>query len=252
MSGHSKWATIKRKKGAADAARGAKFSRLIKEITVAARLGGGDANGNPRLRTAVLAARGANMPNANIDRAIAKATGDGEGAQLEESLWEAYGPGGSSLLVMVMTDNKNRTASEIRHLFQKGGATVADVGSVAYKFTRRGQMYINAEAGLDEDTVMMTALDSGAEDVRGDGEGWEVLTDPASLYEVREALEKGGLKPTEVRLAYIPNNTIPVTGDKASSLLKLIDKLEDHDDVQNVFSDYEIDDAELERLNAEE
>ena len=226
------------------------FSRIAKELTVAAKMGGGDPNFNPRLRAAISAAKGANMPNANIDRAVSKGAGDDGSVNYEELWYEGYGPNGAALMVEILTDNRNRTAGEIRHIFSKRGFALAEVGAVGWKFTRKGQMLIEAADGLNEDAVMEAALEAGAEDVIGQDGGWEVLTDPSDLYAVHDALAEAGFTPSEVKLAMVPNATIDLTGDSAEKMLKLVEALEEQDDVQNVFSDYSIDDAELERLNA--
>lgn len=240
MSGHSKWATIKRKKEKLDSARGRTFSKLIKEITIAARLGGGDESGNPRLRTAIAAAKAANMPAGNIDRAVKKGTGELPGVSYEEAAYEAYGPGGTALLIEVLTDNKNRCVSEIRHIVNKYGGNMAEAGSVSWMFSRLGQITIPAD-GIDEDVIMMSALDAGAEDVRNDEDVFTVTTRPDSLEPVRAALEKGGWTIESGEIAKVPQTLVPIQGSPAKTLLRLMDALEEHDDVQRVWSNFDTD-----------
>jgi len=241
MSGHSKWATIKRDKEKTDSARGRTFSKLIKEITIAARMGGGDPNGNPRLRTAVAAAKQANMPSNNVDRAIKKGTGELEGVNYEEITYEAYGPGGTALLIEVTTDNRNRAISEIRHMIQKHGGNMGESGSVAWMFNRKGTISIPASAS-DEDTLMMTALDAGADDVRNDGDNYTVLTAPEMLEIVRGKLADSGLAVDSAEIAQMPQTYVPVDSGVARQVIKLMELLEDHDDVQHVWSDFDIPD----------
>lgn len=247
MSGHSKWATIKRKKGAADAKRGKMFTKVLREIGVAARIGGGDPNGNPRLRAAVLAARAINMPNSNIDRAIAKATGEGDAATYEEITYEGYGPGKVAFMVEVLTDNRNRTAADVRSIFTKRGGSLGEPNSVRRMFDRKGQILIEKSA-VEEDTLMSLALDAGAEDIKGEDESWEVLAAPSDFEKVREALINAKITYESAAVAYLPNVTIKVTGAPAESVMRMIDALEDLDDVQNVYTNADIDDAELEKL----
>jgi YebC/PmpR family DNA-binding regulatory protein len=249
MSGHSKWSTIKHKKAAKDAKRGKIFTKLIKEITVAARLGGGDLNANPRLRTAVLAARQNSMPSDNIDRAVKKGTGELEGVTYEEVNYEGYGPGGVALLVQVVTDNRNRTVAEIRSLLTKYGGNMGAAGSVAYMFSKRGLIAVERK-GVDEDRVMEVALEAGADDVREAGDLLEVLTAPEAFTDVREALEKAGITPASAEVTMIPASTVAVSGQSAQTLLKLLEALEDHDDVQTVSSNMDIAAEELEQLSA--
>lgn len=241
MSGHSKWATIKRDKEKTDSARGRTFSKLIKEITIAARMGGGDPNGNPRLRTAVAAAKQANMPSNNVDRAIKKGTGELEGVNYEEITYEAYGPGGTALLIEVTTDNRNRAISEIRHMIQKHGGNMGESGSVAWMFNRKGTISIPASAS-DEDTLMMTALDAGADDVRNDGDNYTVLTAPEMLEIVRGKLADSGLAVDSAEIAQMPQTYVPVDSGVARQVIKLMELLEDHDDVQHVWSNFDIPD----------
>ena len=248
MSGHSKWSTIKRKKGANDAKRGKMFTKLIKEITIAARTGGGDPAGNPRLRSAIAAAKAENMPKDNIDRAIKKGTGDLDGAAYEEILYEGYGPGGVAILVEAMTDNKNRTVADIRHFFTKSGGNLGEGGCVAWMFDKKGSITVD-KAGMGEDEVMELALEAGAEDVIEDEGGFQILTAPEDFNGVLEQLE-GKLTFIDVGLTMIPKNTIAVTEEKtAQSLLRLLENLEDHDDVQKVSANFDIADELMDRLS---
>ncbi len=249
MSGHSKWSTIKHKKGAKDAKRGKIFTKLIKEITVAARLGGGDIKFNPRLRTAVLTARQNSMPADNIERAIKKGTGELEGVTYEEVTYEGYGPGGVAILVQTLTDNRVRTVAEIRSMLTKHGGNMGAAGSVAYIFTKRGLIAIERK-GIDEDQVMETALEAGAEDVREAGDLLEVLTAPESFDDVREALAKASIATASAEITMLPSSTVNVSGQNAQTLLKLLELLEDHDDVQSVSSNMDIAAEELEQLSA--
>jgi YebC/PmpR family DNA-binding regulatory protein len=246
MSGHSKWATIKHKKAALDAKRGKAFTRLIKEITIAAR-NGGDPDGNPRLRTAVLAAKAVSMPSDNIKKAIMRGTGELEGGQIEEVMFEGYGPGGAAVLVNVATDNRNRTVSEIRHVFSKNGGNMGEQGSVAWMFERKSQMFVPSEKA-SEDQLMGIVLDAGAEDIRDDGDRWEVLAPPEAHEAVMKALEANGMAAEDASIAMVPKNLIKLEGKSASGMLKLNEALEDHDDVQSVFANFDIDEQELEAL----
>lgn len=249
MSGHSKWATIKRKKGAADAKRGKIFTKLIKEITLAARLGGGDPEGNARLRQAILAAKAENMPRDNIDRAIKKGTGELGGASaFEEITYEGYGPGGVAVLVDVMTDNKKRTVAELRHIFTKYGGNLAENGAVAWIFEKKGSILLDKK-GVDEDTLMEVALEAGAQDVREEENEYEVITDPASFENVRKAVEAASFKFIEAKISMIPQNTVKLAEEKAATMLKLMEKMEDNDDVQNVYANFDIPDDVMERLS---
>ena len=247
MSGHSKWATIKHKKAALDAKRGKTFTRLIKEIMIAARGGGGDIDSNARLRTAVAAAKAVSMPADNIKRAVMRGTGELEGGQIEEFTYEGYGPGGAAIIVEVATDNKNRTVSEIRHVFSKNGGNLGEQGSVAWMFERKGQILIEQD-NAKEDDLMNLVLEAGAEDLRNDGESWEVITAPEALPVVQEAIQKAGMPVASAAVAMIPKNTVQVEGKNANAILKLTEALEDHDDVQNVFSNFDIDEKEMEAL----
>lgn len=249
MAGHSKWANIKHKKGAQDAKRGKIFTRLIKEITVAARGGGGDPDGNPRLRTAIAAAKADNMPKDNINRAIKKGTGEIEGEVYEEILYEGYGPGGVAVLVECMTDNRNRTVADVRHAFAKNNGNLGESGCVAWMFEKKGQILIEKEA-ISEDELMDKALEVGAEDVVEDGSVFQVLTEPEDFDAVREGLEGDGLSFLEASVAMIPKNTVDVTEEKVGkSLLKLLGMLEEHEDVQDVHSNFDIDDSLMEKLS---
>lgn len=250
MSGHSKWASIKHKKGKADAARGRLFTKLIKEITIAARLGGGNPEGNPRLRAAVLAAKGQNMPADNIERAIKKGTGELEGVSYEEVSYEGYGPGGVAVIVDCQTDNKNRCVSEIRRIFSKAGGNLGSQGSVAWMFDTKGLIEVSAE-GTTEDAMFEAALDAGADDVTNQGEYFEVTTAMTDLMAVVDALKAKGFNVTSAKLAKIPKNRTTITGKEAEQMLRLEESLEDSDDVQNVWANYDIPDAEMERLAAE-
>jgi len=246
MSGHSKWATIKHKKAALDAKRGKAFTRLIKEIMIAAR-NGGDPDGNPRLRTAILAAKAVSMPSDNIKRAIMRGTGELEGGQIDEILFEGYGPGGAAVLVNVATDNRNRTVSEIRHLFSKNGGNLGEQGSVSWMFERKSQIMVDAEKA-GEDQLMGVVLDAGADDIRDQDGAWEILSPPEAHETVLQALEKAGITPESAEIAMVPKNTIKLEGKNANAMLKLYDALEEHDDVQNVYGNYEVDEAEVEAL----
>jgi YebC/PmpR family DNA-binding regulatory protein len=248
MSGHSKWSTIKRKKGAVDAKRGKIFGRLAKEITVAARIGGGDPAGNPRLRAAIAAARAENMPNDNITRAIKRGSGEGGGAALEEVTLEGYGPAGVALMVESLTDNKNRTVSDVRYLITKYGGNLGEPGCVAWMFDKKGVIVFDREE-LDEDQLLEAALECGAEDLQGDDSQFEVLTDPTNFIEVKEALEARGLKPVLAELQLRPKTTVRIEEEKsAQQVLKLVESLEEHDDVNDVFANFDIPDQLLEAL----
>jgi YebC/PmpR family DNA-binding regulatory protein len=244
MSGHSKWSTIKRKKGAKDAQRSKIFSKLIKEITVSARLGGGDAEGNPRLRLAIAKAREANMPADNVKRAIQKGTGELEGVHYEEVVYEAFGPGGVAMLIEAFTDNRNRTVSEIRHALDRHGGKLATSGSVSHLFTTMGTIMVAGD-DVDEDTVMAAAIEAGAEDVRNDGDLFEVLTDPAELEAVSAKLRGAGLQFDSAEVARIPSTTVTLEGKPAHTMLHLMDGLEDLDDVQRVYANFDISEEEM-------
>ncbi len=247
MSGHSKWSTIKRKKGAADAKRGKLFTKLIREVTVAAKEGGGDPDMNPRLRAAVQTAKAANMPATNIDRAIAKATGDGDGADFVEIAYEGYGPNGVAIYVECLTDNRNRTGPEVRHVMSKRGGNLGKAGCAAAAFTRHGRITVPSE-GLEEDDVMMAALEAGAEEMESDEGEFEILTAPGELDTVRRSLEEQGLPLGEVGLTMVPSVEVPLAGNDAERALALIEALEDIDDVQHVYANFDISDDEMNRI----
>jgi YebC/PmpR family DNA-binding regulatory protein len=246
MSGHSKWATIKHKKGALDAKRGKIFTRLIKEITMAAKQGG-DVEKNPRLRTAVAAAKAENMPADNIKRAIQRGTGELEGATYEEITFEGFGPGGVAILVEVTTDNRNRTVSEIRHVFTKNGGNMGAAGSVAHMFSKKGDIVI-AKAAAKEDDLMNIVLEAGGEDLKDDGDNWEILTEPNAYEVVLEAVKKAGINPEVAEIGMIPQNYIKLEGQQASTMLRLLEAMEDQDDVQHVYSNFDIDQKQLEEV----
>lgn len=242
MSGHNKWSTIKHKKGALDAKRGKLWTKILKEITVAAKLGGGDINANPRLRLAVDQAKAANMPKDNFERAIKKGTGELEGVTYEEVSYEGYGPGGVAILIEAMTDNKNRTTPEVRSYFAKFGGDLGAMGSVAYLFSKQGQIVL--EGDLAEDKVMEVALEAGADDVALDGDAWVIKTAPESYQAVKDAVDAAGLAVIEAKLIMAPSTSVQLGEDKLKSFLKLIDLLEDNDDVQNVWHNAEYDEPE--------
>ncbi|NOQ45910.1 MAG: YebC/PmpR family DNA-binding transcriptional regulator [Desulfobulbaceae bacterium] len=249
MSGHSKWSTIKRKKGANDAKRGKIFTKLIKEISIAARMGGSDPDGNPRLRSAVTAAKTENMPKDNIERAIKKGSGDLDGAVYEEILYEGYGPGGVAVLVETMTDNKNRTVADVRHFFTKSGGNLGESGCVGWMFDKKGTILVDKE-GVDEDELMDLAIEAGAEDVVEEDSVFQILTEPEDFNEVVDSLEKNNVKFLEASIAMVPKNTIDVSIEKtARSLLKLLENLEDNDDVQKVHANFDIPDELMETLS---
>jgi YebC/PmpR family DNA-binding regulatory protein len=244
MSGHSKWATIKHKKAATDAKRGRAFTKLIRELTIAARSGGADPDSNPRLRTAIAAAKNENMPNDNIERAIQRGTGQLEGETLEEVTYEGYGPGGVGMLVQVVTGNRNRAAGEIRHLFSKNGGNMAETGAVGWMFQRKGDISVAKEAA-DEDKMLGIVLDAGAEDLRDDGSSWEVVSPPDAMEKVREALEAAGIKPASAEVAWVPQNYVKLTGQQAQQMLRMMEAMEEHDDVQHVYANFDIDEKEI-------
>jgi YebC/PmpR family DNA-binding regulatory protein len=249
MSGHSKWNTIKRKKGAADAKRGKIFTKLIKEITLAARLAGPDPEGNARLRQAIMAAKEENMPKDNIDRAVKKGTGGAEGsAGYEEVMYEGYGPGGVAVLVEVMTDNKNRTVAEIRHIFSKHGGNLGENGCVSWIFEKKGSILLEKKS-VSEDALMEIALDAGAEDVREEENEFEVITDPAMFEQVKKAIEDKGIKYIKAQVTKIPQSAVKLEADKAVQMLKLMEKMEDNDDVQHAYANFDIPDDIMEKFN---
>ena len=244
MSGHSKWATIKHKKGAADARRGKIFTKLIKEITVAARLSGGDPDSNPRLRTAVLAAKSENMPADNIKRAIQKGTGELPGVTYDESVYEGYGPGGAAMMVEVATDNKNRTVSEIRHIFSKHGGNLGESGSVAWMFNKKGYIVVEKDKA-DEEKLLNLVMEAGAEDLVEDGSNWEIFTAPNDLNKVLDRLKTENITPAVAEVSMIPQTYVKLSGKSAQQMLRLSGDLEDHDDVQHVYANFDIEESEL-------
>ena len=240
MSGHSKWSTIKHKKAATDKKRSSLFTRLIREITMAAKLGGGDPGGNPRLRTAIDNAKAVSMPKDNIERAIKKGTGELEGADYTEVLYEAYGPGGVAIMIQAVTDNPTRTVADVRHKLSRNNGNMGTSNSVAFMFDRKGQMTVPAD-GVNEDALIEAALEAGADDVSNEGEVFVVTTEPASLHAVKEGLESKKYKIDDAELAWVPKNTVKVEGENAANLLKLLEALEDLDDVQKVDANFEMD-----------
>jgi len=249
VSGHSKWSTIKRKKGEADAKRGKAFTKIIKEIMVAARSGGADVNGNPRLRAAVTAAKVENMPKDNIERAIKKGAGEMEGVNYEEIRYEGYGPGGVAVLVETLTDNKNRTVSEVRHLFSRAGGNMADAGAVGWIFSKRG-FFSFPKDKIDEDAVTTAALEAGAEDVKDAGDAWEVECAPADYEAVKNYFDEHKLPVELAELTMIPQTTVKLDGRQAEAMIRLMEGLEDHDDVQHVYANFDIDEKTMEAATA--
>ena len=247
MSGHSKWHTIKHKKGAADAKRGKIFTRLIKELTVAARSGGGDPDMNPRLRTIIAEAKANNMPRENIERAIRRGTGEEPGVSYEEIMYEGYGPGGVALLIQTLTDNKNRTVGEIRHMLGKYNGTLAAENSVAWMFNRKGQVIVEKDK-VDEEKLLTAALDAGADDMSDDGSVWEIVSAPEAFEAVRDAVKGIGVEPASAEIAMVPQNYVKLTGNEAKTMLKLFEAVDDHDDVQHVWANFDIEEKEIEAL----
>jgi YebC/PmpR family DNA-binding regulatory protein len=245
MSGHSKWATIKHKKGAADAKRGRIFTRIIKEISVAARAGGGDVDMNPRLRTIIADAKAANMPAENIKKAIRRGTGEEPGVQYEEITYEGYGPGGAALLIDAMTDNKNRTVGEIRHMLAKYGGNLGESNSVSWMFEKKSYVVIE-KSKVTEDALMAVVLDAGADDLRDDGDNWEVVSPPDTLQAVKDAIATMKIEPESAAIVMLPKNYVKLEGRAAQSMLKLMELIEDHDDVQQVWSNFDVDEKEIE------
>jgi YebC/PmpR family DNA-binding regulatory protein len=239
MSGHSKWATIKHKKAATDAKRGKVFTRIIKEIMIAARGGGGDPDGNPRLRTAITAAKAVSMPNDNIKKAVMRGTGELEGGQIDEITFEGYGPGGAAVIVNVATDNRNRTVSDIRHMFSKQGGNLGEVGSVAWMFDRKSQIFIEKDKATEEQ-LMNLLLDAGADDIKDNEDNWEILSAPESHNAVVETIAKAGIPTESAEIAMVPKNLITLEGKNAAGMIRLNDALEEHEDVQSVFSNFEV------------
>jgi len=251
MSGHSKWSTIKHKKAAADARRGQIFTKYIREITVAARMGGADPEANPRLRAAIAAARGVNMPKDNIERAVARGAGGLDGANIEEIRYEGYGPGGVAILIDCMTDNRNRTVSDVRSTLTKAGGNLGESGCVSWMFSQKGLFVFNRE-DTDEEQLMELALEAGAEDIedKPDEGSIEVTCTPDAFARVQQALEQAGLKPQVAEISWIPDNTVAVHGEAAEKLLRLMERLEDLDDVQHVYANFDISEEEMERISA--
>lgn len=247
MSGHSKWSTIKHKKGAADKKRGKIFTKLIKEITVAARMGGGDQEANPRLRQALAAAKAQNMPKDNFERAIKKGTGELEGVNYEEIIYEGYGPGGVAVLVECLTDNRNRTIADVRYMFSKAGGNVGTDGCVAWMFDKKGLIAVNKE-GVDEDTLMEVALDAGAEDIKDEGDVYEVITDPGEFDAVQAALDKAEISYEVAEITMIPQTMTAVTGKEAEQMVRFMEAIDDCDDVQNFYTNADIPDEVYENM----
>jgi YebC/PmpR family DNA-binding regulatory protein len=245
MAGHSKWKQIKHYKAAADAKRGALFTKLIREITVAARQGGGDPDGNPRLRTAIDAARAASMPKDNIERAVKKGTGELEGVDYQEVTYEGYGPGGVALIIQTLTDNPTRTVAEVRHKLSRAGGNLGASNSVSWMFERKGQLYLDAARYADEDALLEAALDAGAEDFRREGDQYVITTEPTQFHAVKSALEAKAVTATESEITMIPKTTVRVEGKTAESVLKLLEEIEDMDDVQKVSANFDMDVAEM-------
>jgi YebC/PmpR family DNA-binding regulatory protein len=245
MSGHSKWHSIKHKKGAADAKRGKIFTRLIKEITVAARAGGGDADGNPRLRTVINEAKANNMPAENIKRAIRRGTGEEPGVAYEEIQYEAYGPGGAAMIIDVLTDNKNRVVGELRHVLTKHGGNLAETNAVAWMFSKRGYIVV-PKSKAKEDDLMAAVIDAGGDDLRDDEESWEVLSSPESFTQVLEAVKKLGIEPDAAEVSMLPQNYLKLEGKHAQQMVKLMDALDDHEDVRHVWANFDISAKEIE------
>ena len=248
MSGHSKWASIKHKKGALDAKRGRIFTRLIKELTVAARAGGGDPDMNPRLRTIIADAKAQNMPAENIKRAIRRGTGEEPGVSYEEAQYEAYGPGGAAVIIDVLTDNKNRTVGELRHLLEKGGGNLATAHAVAWMFAKKGYIVVEKSKApaIDEEKLMAAVLEAGADDLRDDDDNWEVLCAPEAFPAVREAVKQLGIEPATAEVSMIPQNYVKLEGKPAQQMIRLMEALDEHDDVQHVWSNFDIEEKEIE------
>ena len=245
MSGHSKWASIKHKKGALDAKRGKIFSRIIKELTVAARGGGGDPDMNPRLRTVIADAKAQNMPADNIKRAIRRGTGEEPGVSYEEAQYEAYGPGGAAVIMDVLTDNKNRTVGELRHLLTKHGGNLAETNAVAWMFTKRGYIVV-AKSKAKEDDLVTAVIDAGGDDLRDDEDNWEVLSSPEAFQGVLEAVKKLGIEPDAAEISMLPQNYLKLEGKAAQQMVRLMDALDEHDDIRHVWSNFDIEEKEIE------
>lgn len=249
MSGHSKWSTIKHKKGKEDARRGKIFTKLIKEITIAARMGGGDPNGNPRLRSAILAAKAENMPKENIERAIKKGTGELPGVSYEEATFEGYGPGGVAVLVEILSDNRKRTVADIRHIFSKNAGNLGEAGCVSWMFDKKGLIVFEKDK-VDEEKLMELALEAGAQDVQETDKEYEVITEPADFERLKKQLDAAKLTPTYAEISMVPQSTVRLTGKEAQQMLRLMESLEDSEDVQHVYANFDIPDEELEQLSA--
>ncbi|HBK81391.1 MAG TPA: YebC/PmpR family DNA-binding transcriptional regulator [Nitrospinae bacterium] len=249
MSGHSKWSTIKRKKGALDAMRGKIFTKLIREITVAAKMGGGDPAGNPRLRMAIQNAKGANMPQDNVTRAISKGTGDMEGVVYEEFTYEAYGPGGVAILIPVLTENRNRTGSEVRHILSRRGGNLAEPNAVAWNFEKKAFFLIPGE-GVEEDDLLEVVLEAGADNLEPVDGNFEVTSEPEAYEDIRAALEKSGIPAKSAEITMLPKTTVKIEGKPAEQMLRLIEALEDNDDVQNVYANFDISEEEMAKVTA--
>jgi YebC/PmpR family DNA-binding regulatory protein len=249
MSGHSKWHSIKHKKAAQDAKRGKMFTKTIREISVAARMGGGDPETNPRLRKAIADAKAVNMPNDNIERAVKKGTGQLEGVSYEEISYEGYGPGGVAVFVQTLTDNKNRTVSELRHVFSKNGGNMGESGCVAWMFDRKGYIVVD-KSQADEDELMDIVVDAGAEDMKSDETNWEIFTAPGDYEAVDQALKQHDIPVETSNVGYVPQNYVKLEGNEAQQCLRLMDELEDHDDVQNVWSNFDIDEEEIAKYSS--
>jgi YebC/PmpR family DNA-binding regulatory protein len=245
MSGHSKWHTIKHKKGALDAKRGKMFTRIIKELTVAARNGGGDPDSNPRLRTVIADAKAVNMPADNIKKAIQRGTGELPGVSYEEVTYEGYGPGGAAVIIEALTDNKNRTVGELRHMLTKHNGNLAESNAVAWMFSKKGYIVVD-KAGADEEKLLNAVLEAGGDDLRDDGDTWEVLSEPSAFEAVRDAVKALGVEPATAQVAMLPQNYIKLEGKDASNMVKLMDALDDHDDVKQVWSNFDIEEREIE------
>jgi len=244
MSGHSKWHSIKHKKGATDAKRGKLFTKFIKEITVAARTGGGDPDANARLRKAILDAKAGNMPNDTIDRAVRRGTGAEDGVTYDEITYEGYGPGGVAMLIEAMTDNRNRTVAEIRHIFSKNGGNLGESGSVGWLFEKKGYIVVD-KAARPEEELFDIAIDGGADDVRDDGDNVEIITSPENFESVQSAIKTAGIEPQVAEVSMVPQNYIKLEGSSAQQMLRLMEAMEDHDDVQKVYANFDIDEAEM-------
>ena len=245
MSGHSKWHTIKHKKGAADAKRGKVFTRIIKELTVAARNGGGDVEMNPRLRTIVAEAKSVNMPSDNIKKAIQRGTGELPGVSYEEVVYEGYGPGGAAVIIETLTDNRNRTVGELRHMLTKHNGNLAESNSVAWMFSKKGYIVVD-KAAASEEALLNAVLEAGGDDLRDDGDSWEILTEPSTFEVVRDAVKALGVEPATAQVAMLPQNYVKLEGKDANHMVKLMDALDDHDDVKQVWSNFDIEEKEIE------